>query len=57
VDYFLVFLKDLFWDPLLFIAFINKSCDAINHSTYLLFADNIETYRASEYPEDCNILA
>jgi hypothetical protein len=42
--------------PLLFNIFINDLCNAINHSRYLLFADDINIFRAIKSPYDCSLL-
>jgi hypothetical protein len=42
--------------PLLFNIFINDLCNAINHSRYLLFADDIKIFRAIRSPYDCSLL-
>jgi hypothetical protein len=42
--------------PLLFNVFINDLCDAIAHSKYLLFADDVKIYRAVKSPQDCDLL-
>jgi hypothetical protein len=41
---------------LLFNIYINDLYDAIKHFRYLLFADDIKTYRAVSSLEDCNLL-
>jgi hypothetical protein len=41
---------------LFFNMFINDLCNAINHSRYLLFADDIKIFRAFKSPRDCSIL-
>jgi hypothetical protein len=50
-----MFLRDVL-GPLLFIVFINATCDAVAHSKYLLFADDIRIYRAVNSSQDCNLL-
>jgi hypothetical protein len=42
--------------PLLFNVFINYIHDAVAHSMYLLFADDIKIYRSIKSPDDCNLL-
>jgi hypothetical protein len=42
--------------PLLFSIFINDLCSAINHSRYLLFADDIKIVRAIRSPYNCSLL-
>jgi hypothetical protein len=42
--------------PLLFNVFIKDFGDAIAHSKYLLFADDIKIYRAIKISEDCDLL-
>jgi hypothetical protein len=42
--------------PLLFNIFINDLCNAINHSRYLLLADDIKIFRAIRSPYDCSLL-
>jgi hypothetical protein len=42
--------------PLLFNIFINDLCNAINHSRYLLFADDIKIFRAIRSPYECSLL-
>jgi hypothetical protein len=42
--------------PLLFSIFINDLCNAINHSRYLLFADDIKIFRAIRSRYDCSLL-
>jgi hypothetical protein len=42
--------------PPLFNVFIHDLCDAISHSKYLHFADDIKIYRAIKSPEDFNLL-
>jgi hypothetical protein len=42
--------------PLLFNVFINDICDAVAHSKYLLFADDIKIFRAVYSPQDCYLL-
>ncbi|MDR2660870.1 MAG: hypothetical protein LBC17_02350, partial [Lactobacillaceae bacterium] len=42
--------------PLLFNVFINDLCEAIAHSKYLLFADDLNIYRTVKSPQDCNLL-
>jgi hypothetical protein len=38
------------------VVFVNDLCDAIAHSKYLLFADDIKIYRATKFPEGCYLL-
>jgi hypothetical protein len=42
--------------PLLFNICINDLCEVINHSSCLLFADDLKVYRAIKSPNDCFLL-
>jgi hypothetical protein len=42
--------------PLLFNIFINDLCEVINHSSCLLYADDLKVYRAVKSPADCILL-
>jgi hypothetical protein len=41
---------------MLFNVFVNYICDAVAHSKYLLFADDIKIFRAVYSPQDCYLL-